>query len=142
MKHLRFRYPVLLLAGLVFILLRDHLGLIRMALAASLLHELGHVAVFRLYKRRWPVLCVSPHGIGMDLRGEWFSPTQQLWLAAAGPLANFLLCAGLCLWLGRRASYAGYFFASANLCVGLFNLLPFGELDGRRILEALWQGRK
>lgn len=141
MRHLKFRFPVLLLAGLILLLHRDHLGLVRMALAASLVHELGHVAVFFLVKGRWPVLCVSPRGIGMDLRGEWFSPAQQLWLAAAGPLVNFLLCAGVCLWLGHRASYAGYFFASVNLCVGLFNLLPFGELDGRRIIEAVWQGR-
>lgn len=141
MKQMKFRRPVLLLAGLVLLLHRDHLGLVRMALAASLLHELGHVAVFFLFKRRWPVLCISLRGIGMDLRGEWFSPVQQLWLAAAGPLVNFLLCAGVCLLLKRRASYAGYFFASVNLCVGLFNLLPFGQLDGKRILEALWQGR-
>lgn len=142
MKHLRIQHPALLLAALVLLLQRDHTGLVRMALAASVLHELGHIAVFRHYKKRWPVLRVSLRGIGMDLRGEWFSPSQQLRLAAAGPLVNFLLCAGLCLWMGHRASYAGYFFASTNLCVGLFNLIPLGELDGRRILQALWQGRE
>lgn len=141
MKRLRVRHPVLLLAGLVLLLQRDPLGLVRMALLASVLHEGGHLAVFWLYKRRWPVLTVSMRGIGMELRGEWFTPAQQLWLAAAGPLANFTVSAAVCLLLQHKASYAGYFFACANLCVGLFNLLPLGRLDGRRILQALLQGR-
>lgn len=140
MKRLKISQPVLLLAGLVLLLLRDPLGLVRMALAASLLHEAGHVAVFRLYKGRWPVLRISARGIGMQLWGEWFTPSQQLWLAAAGPLANFLISGLVLLWLGHRASYAGYFFASTNLCVGLFNLLPLGPLDGRRIWQVLRQG--
>ncbi len=141
MKRLRVRRPVLLLAGLVLLLQRDSLGLMRMALLASVLHEAGHVAVFLLYKRRWPILCISVQGVGMELQGEWFSPAQQLWLATAGPLVNFMVSAAICLLLQYKASYAGYFFACANLCVGLFNLLPLGRLDGRRILQALWQGR-
>lgn len=141
MKKLQIRRPVLLLAGLVLLLQRDPLGLVRMALLASVLHEAGHVGVFLFYKHRWPALTISVRGIGMQLSGEWFTPCQQLWLAAAGPLANFVVSAAACLFLQYKASYAGYFFACANLCVGFFNLLPLGWLDGRRILQALRQGR-
>lgn len=62
---------------------------------------------------------------------------DMIWVAAAGPLANFLL-AGL-LALGFKFFpfslflYACYF----NLALGVFNLIPVPPLDGSRILTGL-----
>lgn len=140
MKNLRARQPIVLLAGLILLLMSDHAGFVRMALGASLLHEGGHVLAYCAMARRLPVLRFSAGGIGLLLGGESFAAGQQLWLAAAGPLANFAICILLLLRLQAHASYWGYFFASANLCVGLFNLLPIAQLDGRRILQVLAKG--
>ena len=61
----------------------------------------------------------------------------MIWVAAAGPLANFLL-AGLLVILLKRFElpvflYAVYF----NLGLGIFNLIPVPPLDGSRILTGV-----
>ena len=142
MKKLTVRRPVLVLTLLVLLLWRDHSGLVRMALAASLLHESGHILVYCRLTGRFPPLTLSAGGIGLRLTDERFTPRQLLALAAAGPAVNLTLCAVFWLAQQRQASYAGSFFAGVNLCLGLFNLLPVGPLDGRRMLAALAAGRQ
>ena len=58
-------------------------------------------------------------------------------MLAAGPLANFIMAALLFLQLHRQASYALYFLAAVSLCTGVYNLMPFGVLDGARLLQNL-----
>lgn len=137
MKYLRAKQPVLVLAALWLLLYRDHTGLARVGLLAALAHETGHVLAWLALTHTLPVLRFSTGGIGLDASVAMLSRWQSFWLAAAGPGVNLLLCAGLLLLLQRQASYWGYFFAAANLALGLFNLLPFGQLDGRRMLQAL-----
>ena len=92
MKHLRARRPVVLLAALALLLFYDHSGFYRISLAACLLHEGGHVLVWMFQRRRFPVLRFSLCGICMEWDGAFVTPAQELWLAAAGPLANFAVC--------------------------------------------------
>lgn len=137
MRHLRFQRPVLLLAALWFVLYRDHSGLVRVGLLAALLHECGHAAVWAALTRSLPVLRFSVRGIGLDASAARLTRRQTFLLALAGPLTNLVLCAAALARMQLRASYWGYFFAAANLAVGLFNLLPVGDLDGRRMLQSL-----
>lgn len=137
MKHLRFRRPVLFLAGLWFVLYRDHSGLLRVGLLAALLHECGHVAAWAAMTKSLPVLSFSVRGIGLDASAALLSRRQTFLLALAGPLTNFVLCAAVLCAMQLSASYWGYFFAAANLATGLFNLLPLGDLDGYRMLQCL-----
>ena len=133
MRHLRLRQPVLLLAALWFVLYRDHSGLVRVGLLAALLHECGHVAMTKTL----PVLSFSLRGIGLDASAARLSRRQTFLLALAGPLTNLLLCGAALGRMQLAASYWGYFFAAANLATGLFNLLPLGDLDGRRMLQSV-----
>lgn len=130
-------------AGMIFFLAAASIGLIfdsaglwRMTLCAALLHEAGHIAVYVLCARRLPALRVRAGGFA--LRGtESLSKRKELAVLAAGPLVNFLFAAGCFGFARRHASYFMYFFAAVHLCVGLYNCLPFGALDGSRILSAL-----
>lgn len=115
----------------------DTNGFVRIGILASLLHEAGHVLVWLIYTRSAPVLRLSLGGIGLDIQGNQLSKKQLLILAAAGPFTNFVCFAAAFAVLQHSASYWGYFFAGANLAIGLFNLIPLGSLDGRRILQAL-----
>ena len=137
MRHLRLRQPVLLLAALWFVLYRDHSGLVRVGLLAALLHECGHVAAWLAMTKRLPVLSFSLRGIGLDTSAARLSRRQTFLLALAGPLTNLLMCAAALGRMQMAASYWGYFFAAANLATGLFNLLPLGDLDGRRMLQSV-----
>lgn len=70
----------------------------------------------------------------MNLR----SPKRDMiWVAAAGPFANFVLAVLLSwlfrIWPAPFLLYAVYF----NLGLGVFNLIPIPPLDGSRILTGL-----
>lgn len=62
---------------------------------------------------------------------------DMIFVAAAGPLANFAIAAGLTLllriWPYDFILYAIYF----NIGIGVFNLVPIPPLDGSRILTGL-----
>ncbi|MBQ8647226.1 MAG: peptidase [Oscillospiraceae bacterium] len=139
---MRIKWPALTLAGLFGCLYGDHDGLFRLGLLASVLHEWGHVLVYRLLTGRWPRLCVDGLGIGLELGSLELPTRRELALAAAGPAVNLFLAAAGWLWVTRvKAGYYPAFFAAANLCVGVFNLLPFGGLDGRRILKLIFTAK-
>ena len=117
-------------------LLFDGTGLLRMTLCASAAHELGHWTAYVVLARHIPRLRLRIGGLALQ-GTERLSGGKELGVLAAGPLVNFLL-AGLCLAAAaRHAAYALYFFAAINLCVAVFNLLPFGKLDGNRLLNRL-----
>lgn len=137
MRWIRIRQPVLLLSALWLALELDHAGFLRIGLLAALLHESGHVIVWMLLTRTLPTLRLSCTGIGLDTTGTALMPGQLFLLAAAGPAANLILCALTAALMNVRASYWGWFFASANCALGLFNLLPFGFLDGKQMLAAV-----
>lgn len=98
----------------------------------------------------WHICCVRincPVSISAreasGFRGaEQLPRTQELWVLAAGPLANFIMAALLFLQLHRQASYALYFLAAVSLCTGVYNLMPFGVLDGARLLQNLLPAEK
>ncbi|MFQ9678706.1 MAG: M50 family metallopeptidase [Ruthenibacterium lactatiformans] len=91
----------------------------------------------------WHICCVRincPVSISAreasGFREQSSCPAHELWVLAAGPLANFIMAA-LLLQLHRQASYALYFLAAVSLCTGVYNLMPFGVLDGARLLQNL-----
>ena len=89
-----------------------------------------------LCTHKLPGLHFSAGGIGLS-GAEQLPRTQELWVLAAGPLANFIMAALLFLQLHRQASYALYFLAAVSLCTGVYNQMPFGGLDGARLLQNL-----
>lgn len=119
----------LLGVGLLF----DTAGLLRMGLCCAFLHEAGHVLAFLFCKRRLPRFSLRAGGFAM--RGvESLSAAQEFWVLCAGPAANFF-AALAALWCAQKqASYSLYFFIAVNLCIGFYNLLPFGTLDGARLI--------
>ena len=124
-------------AVLYLLLYFDASGFLRLGLLAAVLHELGHIAVYALLRRRLPVIEVTLTGFCMKTRGERFSPGQLFALAAAGPGVNFLLALLWTLRMAQRLTIRGGAFWAANLLTGCFNLLPIPPLDGAQLLECL-----
>jgi Zn-dependent protease len=115
------------------------------------LHELGHSLVARRYGIRIFDITFWPLG-GMARMSEIpETPRVEMWIAAAGPLVNFVLALltlpvwvwswmaagelGAAPWIDTLASLSGTFLA-INLLLGTFNLLPAFPMDGGRILRA------
>lgn len=94
----------------------------------------------------WAYVPVNPRSLRPNPR------TGHMIVAAAGPIANLLLavlCAGiwhLLNFVSLSAAFAAqiefifrvlFFFASINLALFLFNLIPIAPLDGFTILKGL-----
>jgi Zn-dependent protease len=103
-----------------------------------LIHELGHGAAMRQagVAAGWPVF-IPFFGAMIAMKGQPQHPRVEAAIAYAGPLAGTgaaLAAAGLGLWLKSpfflALSYTGFF-------LNLFNMVPFGFLDGGRIARVL-----
>ena len=132
----RLRAPLVTLFLLALSLLYDHTGMLRWGLLCAALHETGHLLAWGALVRRMPRLEVSALGICLCMRGVALPPAQEKILSAAGPVTNLILCAAGVWFMDRWGyTYAGYWFVSANLLLGLFNLLPLPGLDGARLFR-------
>ena len=98
-------------------------------IAACLCHEAGHLALMLLTKQVPHSLIFSGSGICIKHREE-----PSLPVLAAGCAVNFILFIIFCLLLERNSVYK-LIFAGCNLCIGILNLLPICELDGKKLLE-------
>ena len=125
---------------LALLLAWDGTGVLRISAACAVLHETGHLLLFRAWVGHWPRLRIAPGQVELQMRGILLPPKREFLLAAAGPAANFMACAAALGWMEYvAASYNGYWFAAANLLVGGANLLPLPGLDGARMGGILWR---
>lgn len=120
---------------ILFAWLSSPVLLISLSLAA-ILHELGHLAVLRLFGGRISKLSFSPFGAELTVANwEHLSYGAELLSTLAGPAVNLILA--VLLALSGALWETSYVFAGAQLVLGLFNLIPARPLDGGRILWLL-----
>ena len=101
-----------------------------LVLAAAVCHELGHLAVLRLFGIPVKEINLTAMGAVIVAPGqERLSYGRELAAVLAGAGVNFLLAI-----LFARVS-GDYLLAGANALLGIYNLLPLQGLDGGR---ALW----
>lgn len=113
--------------------------------ASLLAHELAHAVLARRAGIRVEGITLWMLGGMAKLDGAAATPSQDLWIAAIGPLVSGLLGLGFgALTLGMLAFDAPVlaieatgWLAGVNVMLALFNLLPGAPLDGGRIVRAL-----
>lgn len=103
---------------------------------AVILHECAHLAALRLCRGRMCAFHPAPFGLCIEYDADTLSFRGELFVAAAGILANALL-AGTAGILGMFFGSALWTFALVNLLIGGMNLLPLSPLDGGRIVYLL-----
>ena len=116
--------------------------------ASVLLHELSHSLVANQHGVRVERITLFIFGGVSHMTRESPNPAVEVRIAAAGPLASFLLGAaflgvawlaadaGESLWVGMAR-----FLGSVNIMLGVFNMLPGFPLDGGRVFRAMSWGR-
>lgn len=109
----------------------DKSGFGILCLLACFCHELGHLAV--LIAEKNPPKEIVFSGGGICIRQNRDGSALAL---SAGCAVNFLLFVRFYLLSGRESVYP-LVFGGANLLIGGINLLPVGELDGKKLLSRL-----
>jgi stage IV sporulation protein FB len=99
--------------------------LLLMILGAAAVHELGHLCVLLLFRRKVRALRIGMFGAVLDVDCRNLSYGKELLAVMAGPAMN-LLCAG---WITRYGS-GNELMTGIHLILGGFNLLPIRPLDG------------
>ncbi len=130
-KRISVEISPLFFALMAWLLLYDEKGLAAGCLAASLIHECGHLSM--MFWRKSPPDAIRVGLFGMRVERQDTS-TLSFWddllIAAGGPLVN-LLCF-LVFWiLGAETA------AAIHLVIAGLNLLPVEPLDGGQILQNL-----
>lgn len=97
---------------------------------ALTIHELGHIIVAYNQGERISILKILPFGFSCQLKNQSkITSNKMLKILIAGPAVNIITAGLVFYWTPQ--------FAMINLLIGLFNLIPIGELDGMRILNIL-----
>jgi Zn-dependent protease/CBS domain-containing protein len=114
-----------------------------------LLHEFGHVFAARRYGIRTSDVTLLPIGGLASLERMPEKPSQEIFVALAGPAVNLAIALGLVVVLGARFDLSQVAqlqeatttltgrVAAANIALCVFNLIPAFPMDGGRVLRAL-----
>ena len=103
--------------------------------AACVLHEMGHILAACLVGVRIKSVVFSGGGIRMLTdRASVVTNCENVLMLLSGPAVNLFLAAALSIH-GAVGD-----FAMLNLAAGLYNLLPFRQLDGGALVDIFITG--
>lgn len=130
----RIEITVLFTAVVAFMLILDRTGMMTGVLAATLLHEIGHLFVMYRLKCSPKSVTLKLGSINIEKSNVPLSSMKEVKIAFAGPFVN-LLCAVAAYILYLFTGHLEWaVFSSVQIVVAVFNLIPVLGLDGGTIL--------
>lgn len=106
---------------------------------AIVIHELGHFLTAKKLGYRLSKFSLSPYGVELSYFGQNLNYRDELIIAFAGPLANFVsvfFVLGL-WWVVPTIYFFTESFVCISLLIALVNLHPAYPLDGGRIFVSI-----
>lgn len=132
-KDVNIKLKFMFFAVITMFLILDKQGVTILTLLASLTHELGHLFALIIFGHRPKELIFEVVGIRLVKQNRFISYSKEIIILFAGPLTNIIIF--FILYSFFRYDYYYSIFSLTNLFIGLFNLLPIGNLDGGQILN-------
>lgn len=130
-------HPLFFIVGILFFLMGEAL-IFLIYLSVVILHELAHAYIADKLGYNINKIFLLPYGAMLDIKQNFLVPTDEIKVALAGPVFNFILafvCVGI-WWLFPSLYAFTDKFVFCNLITGIINLLPCYPMDGGRILVA------
>ena len=124
------------MAAITIMLASDRTGYMLPTLFAIIIHEAAHLFVLWVQDCSPLSVRLIPSSVQINKRFS-FSPKNDILIAAAGPVANFLVAACLYFNFAAFGNFTVLCYSLLNLIIGCFNLLPVKGLDGGTILYTL-----
>ena len=111
------------------------------------LHELGHAFAAKRFGIRTRDITLYPFGGIARLHSTQMKPSEELWVALAGPAVNVAIAVGLYVVAGATGASVsaagilqpGGFLSTMmwlNVSLAAFNMIPAFPMDGGRVLRA------
>ena len=126
---------------LIFSMFFNYLSELLILIIVILLHELAHCYACIHYNITISEIKIFIFGGAAKFQGYIEeNPKQEIVIASAGPALNFALFIVILLIVNKfniRISYSVQLFLTANITIGLFNLMPILPLDGGRIARGI-----
>ena len=131
-------HPIFIIFVCIFIYLNYFFMLISY-LVTIILHEMAHSVAAGKLGYKLNKIMLMPYGASISGENNFFSFKDEILVAIAGPVFNFILAILGCAiwWIFPTSYFYTQQFVYANLCVALVNCLPIFPLDGGRVLFAL-----
>lgn len=130
-------YVSFLFAAVISVMLAfDKTGLALPTLIAVAAHELGHLCVMWMLESTPKSIRLIPASVQIT-RSFSYCYNNDILIALSGPAVNLLLFFVFYINYLTFKNYGVYCYATINLIVCLFNLLPVTGLDGGTVLFSL-----
>ncbi|MDR1753550.1 MAG: M50 family metallopeptidase [Eubacterium sp.] len=132
LKRCRITFDFSFFAVIAIFLCFDYTGYGIFSIIACLLHELGHLTAMLIEGK-------TPEGIrfyGGGIKLSRGDGNPSYFVLLSGCAMNLVLFA-LFYFLSDKLSIFPLVFATMNLVIGIFNLMPVGHLDGKKIFEKI-----
>lgn len=107
--------------------------------AVVIIHELAHIITAAKLGVKADKLEIMPFGVTGRLKTDMISsPSDELKIAAAGPVSNAVMALASIVLYNRAvvSQDTAYYLAALNCCIGILNAVPALPLDGGRMLRA------
>ncbi|NLP25843.1 MAG: hypothetical protein GX365_00625 [Clostridiales bacterium] len=99
---------------------------------ACIIHEVGHIVPMLLLGEKVKKVKFHAFGVNISPQNNTIRPLyQDVFIILGGAIINIIL--GLIVYFSDIGTNA-YIFASMNIILGLFNLLPYTSFDGGTLI--------
>lgn len=117
---------------MVFMIVMDTSGMIVFGIISAFMHEFGHIAATYFCGER--INKINFGFANVDIMTTNQNPKNNFTVLISGSTVNFVIALIFIIIYSYSCNRVLSVIAYQNLCIGIFNLLPIGTLDGGQIL--------